>query len=154
MGGVWKAFAIGAIMAASTPALAFEPYGVWLREKSGTQFDFYNCAGKLCARILSVVKPEDQPVVGTVILRNAVRDEEGAWRGDIFNTENGKIYDGAVTLESADELTLEGCLMRYLCKSETWRRAPDQSKASTPGGKLALPAPLAGWAWSVHTRTQ
>ena len=143
MFGAAKVLVFGAALAAATPALAFEPWGVWVREESGTSFDFYNCAGKLCAKVIAVSKPEEKDAVGTVILRNAALDKEGVWRGEIYNTENGNIYQGGVKVEKANELTLEGCLIRYLCKSETWRRAEDQAKASTPGGKPAMPAPSA-----------
>ena len=137
------AIVMGVLMAATTPASAFEPYGIWVREESGTVFDFYNCAGKLCAKVIEVSKDEEKQAIGTVILRSATRDTHGIWRGDIFNTDDGKIYSGAVTVEKANELKLEGCLLRYLCKSELWMRAPDQAKASTPGGKPAMPAPAA-----------
>lgn len=136
-----RALVFGVALAASTPAMAFDPWGVWVRAESGTVFDFYNCAGKLCAKIVSVAKQDERNAIGTVILRNAARDAEGVWRGDIFNTEDGKIYSGAVTVDKANVLTLEGCLMRYLCKSEKWDRASDQTRAATPGGKPALPAP-------------
>ena len=128
-------------LGAATPAFAIDPWGVWVRETSGTWFDFYNCAGKLCAKVIGVGKPEDSKAIGTVILRNATLDKEGVWRGEIFNTQDGKIYKGGVTLEKPDELTLEGCLISFLCKSEVWKRAEDQSKASTPGGKPPMPAP-------------
>ena len=128
-------------LGAATPAFAIDPWGVWVRETSGTLFDFYNCAGKLCAKVIGVGKPDEKKAIGTVILRNAVLDDEGVWRGEIYNTEDGKIYKGGVKLEKANELTLEGCLISFLCKSETWKRAPDQTKASTPGGQPPMPAP-------------
>ena len=141
MFGATKVLVFGAAFAAATPALAFEPWGVWVREASGTSFDFYNCGGKLCAKVIAVSKPEEKNAVGTVILRNAVLDKEGVWRGEIYNTEDGKIYKVGVKIGKADELTLEGCLISILCKSETWMRAEDQSKASTPDGKKEMPAP-------------
>jgi len=141
MHGATRVLLLGAALAAATPALAFEPWGIWVRESSGTSFDFYNCAGKLCAKVIAVPKPEEKKAIGTVILRNAVLDKEGVWRGDIFNAEDGKIYKGGVKVEKENELTLEGCLVSILCKSETWVRAEDQSKASTPGGKKEMPAP-------------
>lgn len=133
--------ALGAGPASAAPPAVLDPYGVWLRAESGTIFDFYNCASKLCARVIAVAKPEEQAAVGTVILRNAALNEKGEWVGDLFNTENGKIYAGTITVKKPTELTLKGCLIAMLCKSETWQRAPDQSAASTPGGKPVMPAP-------------
>ena len=143
MANFTKALVLGAAPAAATPAVAFEPWGVWVRETSSTWFDFYNCAGKLCAKVIGVGKPEEKKAIGTVILRNATLDKEGVWRGELYNTEDGKIYQGGIKVDKANELTLEGCLISFLCKSETWKRAPDQTKASTPGGQPAMPAPSA-----------
>ena len=126
---------------AAAPAHALEPYGVWLRAESGTAFDFYNCADKLCAKVISVADPQDKKAVGTVILRNAVRNEDGEWSGDLYNTDDGKIYSGTISVKKPTELTLEGCLLKFLCKTEKWERAPDQSAASTPNGQPVMPAP-------------
>ena len=141
MFGAAKVLVFGAALAAATPALAFEPWGVWVREESGTSFDFYNCAGKLCAKVIAVAKDDDPAAIGTVILRNAVRKPDGAWYGDLYNTDNGKTYSGTVKVDKPDELTLKGCLWKYLCKSETWVRLEDQKAASTPAGKPEMPAP-------------
>ena len=35
-------------------ACAFDPYGVWMRPSTGTQVSFYDCGGKLCAKIVAV----------------------------------------------------------------------------------------------------
>ena len=137
---------IVALMAAASPVMAapgqpLEPYGVWLRMESGTAFDFYNCADKLCAKVIAVTKPEDKKAIGTVILRNAVKNEDGEWAGDLYNTQDGKTYAGTIAVKKPTELTLTGCLISILCKSETWQRAKDQSAASTPNGMPPMPAP-------------
>ena len=132
-----------AIAAHAAPAQSLEPYGVWLRIESGTAFDFYNCADKLCAKVIAVSKPEDKKAIGTVILRNAVKNEDGEWAGDLYNTQDGKTYAGTIAVAKPTELTLTGCLISFLCKSETWKRAQDQSAASTPNGQPAMPPPPA-----------
>lgn len=142
MSKIWLVcgLAFGVLVGPVARAASFDPYGVWLRAESGTEFDFYNCANKLCARIVRLAKDDDANALGTVILRNAVKTGE-EWRGDIYNLEDGKIYRGVVTLDKPGELKLKGCLLKFLCKSEIWKRAPDQSAATTPGGQPARPAP-------------
>ena len=141
MGVGIKMALLGASLVLATPAWAIDPYGIWLREQSGTLFDFYNCNSKLCAKVISVAKPAEKGAVGTVILRNAAPNKDGDWAGDLFNTEDGKIYKGTISIKKPTELNLEGCLISFLCKTETWKRAPDQTAASTPGGKPVMPAP-------------
>jgi uncharacterized protein (DUF2147 family) len=131
---------IAGLVAPAAAVEAFDPYGIWVREESGTKFDFYNCDNKLCAKVIAVAKPEEKSGIGTVILRNAAKTKDNRWEGEIFNSQDGKTYTGHVILEKADELILEGCLMRILCKGETWTRSADQTGASTPGGKPVTPA--------------
>lgn len=99
-----------------------DPRGVWLRPDGGEQFSFYDCGGLLCARLVSVKKGEDQKAVGTVILRGAAKSGPNEWKGKLFNAEDGKTYDGFITLKSANELRLKGCLWGILCSGETWTR--------------------------------
>jgi uncharacterized protein (DUF2147 family) len=134
------AVAVAAYVAPAMAVQAFDPYGIWVREESGTTFDFYNCDNKLCAKVVGVSKPEEKAGIGQVILRNAAKTKDNHWEGDIFNTRDGKTYSGKVILENPNELTLEGCLLGFLCKGETWTRSPDQAGASTPGGKPVAPA--------------
>lgn len=112
-----------ALLSAPAAQAANEPYGVWLRPEAGQQFSFYDCGGLLCAKLVSVKNAEEQSAIGTVILRGATKSGAKEWRGKLYNTKDGNTYDGVITLKSANELTLKGCLWGVLCKGETWRRA-------------------------------
>lgn len=117
------AFSIAAIMAVLGPfaAHAAEPiYGVWVRDgHPDDKLEFYDCAGKLCAR-----GTEQTPDGGAPpeIIRQAAKNGANSWKGDLFNPEDGKTYGGSVTYDSTTKLTLTGCLMGFLCQSETWTR--------------------------------
>lgn len=117
------AFSIVAVMAFLGPfaAHAAEPiYGVWVRDgHPDDKLEFYDCAGKLCAR-----GTEQMPdgAAAPEILRNAAKNGANSWKGDLFNPEDGKTYGGSVTYDSTTKLTLTGCLMGFLCQSETWTR--------------------------------
>lgn len=128
------------LVGAASAAQALDPWGVWVRPDGGEKFDFYNCGGNLCAKLVDVEKEEDRGGVGFVVLRNAAKTAENNWKGDIVNPQNNKTYIGKVILQKPGELILEGCLIGFLCKGETWTRAPDQKLASTPGGKPQKPA--------------
>lgn len=133
-----RSFVAAAILAlaGTSPAQAGgEPYGVWLRPEGGQQFSFYDCGGLLCAKLISVRNAEEQHAVGTVILRGASRNSPKEWRGKLYNTKDGNTYDGVITVKSANELTLKGCLWHVLCKSETWRRAAGAKALGSTGGE-------------------
>jgi uncharacterized protein (DUF2147 family) len=113
-----------------------DPHGVWLRPEGGEQFSFYDCGALLCAKLISVKKPEDEKSVGAVILRGAAKSGPNEWKGKLYNTQDGKTYDGFITIKSANELRLKGCLWGVLCSGETWTRVA----AAKPQNAAAAPA--------------
>jgi len=115
-----------------------EPYGLWLRPEGGVKFSFYDCGGLLCAKVVDAARPEDKAGIGTVILRGAKRTAANEWRGKLYNADDGKIYDGYITLTSSDELTLKGCILGVLCGGETWKRVPQTSSATKPARTAAI----------------
>jgi len=118
--GVAVAGALAAGLAVS--ARAEEPFGTWLRPSTGTQVNFYNCGGKLCAKIVAVKDQSRKGEIGTVIMNGAAKSSDNEWRGDLLNTEDGKTYSGVVTLEGPNALNLKGCMAAIFCKGETWQR--------------------------------
>lgn len=108
--------------ALSTAALAADPTGTWVRPSTGTQVNFYNCGGKLCARITAVKDQSRKNTIGTVIVKGAAKSGDNVWKGDLLNTENGKTYSGVFTLESDNAMSLKGCVAMVMCSGETWQR--------------------------------
>jgi len=103
-------------------ARADDPYGTWLRPSTGTQVNFYNCGGKLCAKIVAVKDQSRKGEIGTIIMNGADKTSDNEWRGDLLNTQDGKTYSGVVTLEGPNALNLKGCVLGMICKGETWQR--------------------------------
>jgi uncharacterized protein (DUF2147 family) len=102
-------------------ASAAEPYGTWVRPSTGTQVNFYDCGGKLCAKIVGVKDEKRKGEVGTVIMTGAAKSAGNKWEGDLLDAESGKVYSGVVTLEGPTALNLKGCFL-VVCKGETWRK--------------------------------
>lgn len=117
------ALGAGLLLGAASIAHAASPYGTWVRPSTGTKVSFYDCGGKLCAKIVGVKDPAKKGTVGTVIMGGAKKTGEGKWEGDLLNTDNGNTYSGSVTL-SGGGLKLQGCALGGLvCSGETWQRA-------------------------------
>lgn len=111
------------LLGATFAAEAASPYGTWVRPSTGTKVNFYDCGGKLCAKIVGVKDASKKGTVGTVIMSGAAKVGEGKWQGDLLNTDNGNTYSGHVTL-SGGGLKLQGCALAGLvCSGETWQRA-------------------------------
>ena len=138
---VAAALMLGASLGASTAAHAFDPWGVWVREDGSTKFDFYNCDNKLCAKVVEVQKADEKSGIGTVFLRNAEKKGDNYWAGEIYQSaRTARPTPARSSSRRRTRLTLQGCLLGFLCKGETWKRDPDQKLASTPGGKPVAPA--------------
>jgi hypothetical protein len=133
-----------------SPSYAGEAiFGVWVRGgHDDEKLEFYDCDGQLCAKETEL-QPDGSPA--TVILRHAAKTTPNQWKGELFNPENGKLYAGTITLDKPNQLTLKGCLIAFLCQSETWTRvvvkpAPSPDKAApsadktTPSADKAAPS--------------
>jgi uncharacterized protein (DUF2147 family) len=129
-----RKFVIASLAPASlvSASLAFVPavaaataaesvHGVWMRGGHTEKLEFFDCGGKLCARGV-IPLPDGSPP--PLVLRHAPKVAPNQWKGDLFNPENGKTYTGTITLESPTQLTLSGCLVAFLCQTETWTKVP------------------------------
>jgi uncharacterized protein (DUF2147 family) len=122
-------FAAMALCAPSASLAADAIYGVWVRDGHPTdKLEFYDCSGKLCAKgTLPGVDGSPPPI----ILRSAAKTGPNNWKGDLFNPEDGKTYTGKISYDSPTQMTMTGCLVAFLCQSETWTRVsgPPKPKA-------------------------
>jgi uncharacterized protein (DUF2147 family) len=111
---------IAALALAASPALAADSvYGTWLRDNHQEKMLFFDCGGALCARgALPMRDGSESPM----ILRSAKKIGDNRWKGELFNPENGKTYNGEIKFEPPNHLTLTGCLIAFLCQSETWTK--------------------------------
>lgn len=114
--------ALVACPAAEAASSHNDPHGLWLRPEGHVEFSFYDCEGRLCAKVVGAANPEDRSSIGAVILRGAKQTGPNQWAGKLFNVEDGKTYDGFITVVSQTQLTLKGCLWGVLCSDETWTR--------------------------------
>jgi uncharacterized protein (DUF2147 family) len=107
------------VACAATTAVAADPTGTWTRPSTGAKISFYDCGGKLCAKVVGVKDQTKKDMVGKVIMSGATKSGDNAWKGDLLNLEDGNTYSGTVTLVSAGALNLKGCALAGLvCKDE------------------------------------
>ena len=81
------------------------------------------------------------PLVGKKVIEAMRLDPDAAktgaqpvWSGGkLYNPEDGRDYKGSVTLVSATQLRVDGCVL-FICKSQVWRRM--DSERSPPVAPL------------------
>jgi uncharacterized protein (DUF2147 family) len=126
--------------AAPSTFAADGPIGIWNVEQGTVRVA--DCGnGTLCATLASAKQPNDpqtgkpktdihnpdpgkrnRPLVGLQIFSGMQQQGPNKWGGGrLYNPEDGNSYDANIILESANVLTVSGCVM-FICKSRTWRR--------------------------------
>ena len=130
-------------VATLSPAQAADPLGTWLTDGAKAQVRVANCSGGLCGSIIALNEPNDpatgkpktdknnedaskrsRPMIGVQIVLGMKLNGGNKWEGRVYNAEDGKTYNGNITLQGANTLQLQGCVLGgMICKSQTWTRA-------------------------------
>lgn len=125
--------AAAASLMLAAPAAANDPRGTWLSQSGETRVRFADCGGQLCGTIVSASgqsrdeKNEDAALRGRSLVgvRMITMRANGAnaWQGSLYNFQDGKTYNGRMTMPSANSMSLSGCVLGGLiCRSQTWSR--------------------------------
>ncbi len=62
-------------------------------------------------------------VQGLEILHGLTESNLGVWTGgDLYNPDDGHRYAGTIRLQGSDRLELQGCALKVICRTQTWRR--------------------------------
>ena len=128
------------VLGASTFAsFAADPIGVWNTDQGTIRVS--DCGGALCATIASIKQPTDpqtgrpktdsqnpdaskrsRPLVGVQVFSGMRPQGPNQWAGgQLYNPEDGRTYDASISLEGANVLKVQGCVM-VICKTRTWTR--------------------------------
>ncbi len=128
------------LMAAAQAAMPVT--GTWLSADGGTKVKVSDCGGKLCGKVVWLNEPIDRstgkpktdkhnadaakrsrPLLGVPVVQGMKPSGDNKWSGQIYNADDGKIYQANVTLVSDSAMRVQGCVLGILCKSQTWTRA-------------------------------
>jgi uncharacterized protein (DUF2147 family) len=124
------------------PARAADPLGTWYTADKESQVRITNCNGALCGALVWLKEPNDpatgrpktdknntdaskqsRPLIGVPIVLGMKPSGADQWDGSVYNASDGKTYTGSFTMTGADTAELKGCVMSFLCKTQTWTRA-------------------------------
>ena len=100
----------GLVLAAATPtqalAAAEDAIGTWKDTETGGITEVYSCPGGICIKVVTPSKGREKDannpnaalkgrsMAGVVIMSGAAKDGADRWKGQIYNSEDGKTYAG------------------------------------------------------------
>jgi len=141
--------AIGATLTLAALTLAFLPSGhaeaaganaTWVANEGQAHIKIEPCNANICGTIVWLAEPNDRdtgkakldknnpeaalrsrPILGLHML-TAHAEQEGQWRGTIYNGQNGRTYDVTIRMEG-EKLNVQGCVLGGLiCSTQSWVR--------------------------------
>jgi uncharacterized protein (DUF2147 family) len=127
------------------PVSAADPSGDWLVENGEARIRVAFCSGSLWGVISWEKNPggkdssnpdpakRSRDTLGLPILIDMKPAGGDKWAGQIYNAQNGKMYQASVSLESENALKVRGCVMGGLfCGGETWARSTEPVQEPAP----------------------
>ncbi len=132
--GALLALGLSAALSHNALAGADDAIGTWKDVEKDALVKVYTCDGGVCVQIVKVKDPSlkdvnnpdaalrGRPIEGIVIMSGAAKSGDNAWKGKLYNREDGKTYSGSITVVNKNEVKLEGCVL-IICKSRKWVRA-------------------------------
>jgi uncharacterized protein (DUF2147 family) len=110
---------------ATSPGLADDILGTWLRDSGDEQVKFRPCGDVICGDIVWLKPGSDlNAKVGKRLFFDMRPSGANSWTGKAASSDTGSIYSGKMSVEGSTLIT-SGCIAGGLiCKSANWRRMP------------------------------
>ncbi|MBK8629481.1 MAG: DUF2147 domain-containing protein [Sphingomonadales bacterium] len=110
------------------------PFGRWQTPDRGGIVELYACGAALCGKIVGGANPVERDtknknpdlrnrlLMGLVFM-TGFRGGPRAWSGGkIYRPADGGTYSGTIRLVGENRLTLTGCIVWPLCRTQNWQR--------------------------------
>ena len=136
-------------------AFAADPTGDWMVADQVANIRVAECNGSMWGVVAWEKTPggrdvnnpdaslQSRPTLGMPILID-MKKKTGTdqWEGQIYNAQNGKLYNSTIKPVGSDKLEIQGCVLGFLCGGETWTRVAPPIPSS-PSNSMAKGPPKA-----------
>jgi uncharacterized protein (DUF2147 family) len=115
--------ALSAFLLTTSPSLADDIFGTWLRDNGALQVKFEPCGDAICGNIVWVKPGSDSKAkVGQRLFFEMRPNGVNAWTGKAASPDSGSVYSGKMSIEGSG-LNTSGCMVGGLiCKSVNWKK--------------------------------
>ncbi len=120
---------------AASPALAVDAIdGVYVDSGGFVEITVASCGQSRCGKITRIIRRKpgetdrdthndnpalrNRPILGLTLL-TGLQWSDGAWRGEVYNPEDGNTYRSVVRAGANGALEVEGCLGPF-CRKRVW----------------------------------
>ena len=144
-----------------------DPAGYWATEKNESQIRITHCGGdKICGSIFWMRDPNDakgnpkldrenedevkrkRPLLGLQLIN--MKADDDAWRGSVYNPQNGKTYDATLKMLGDNQVELKGCVAYILCGGQKWTREEPKTANTADSLTAAAATPTAHVPPPIH----
>ncbi len=141
---------------------SLDPVGTWLTEDGRAKIRLEKCGADnsgLCGYVAWMKDPlndkgqprtdiknpdpakRSRPSLGLQIIQDLKPEDKTHFAGEIYNADDGKKYEVTLAIDKPAELEVRGCLLHFLCGSQTWARVSDFAmNTKMVATKVAKPA--------------
>lgn len=145
--------ALAGLLLSTASVFAADVTGEWWIEGKGGRVRIEQCNGRMWGVIswerasgaTDYNNPDPakrtRPTLGMPILLGMKKTADNRWDGEVYNPEEGKKWTVNISLVSADQLRLQGCLL-FFCGGQVWARAPVGAKANAAGDAALAKQPM------------
>jgi uncharacterized protein (DUF2147 family) len=115
--------ALSAFLLTTSPSLADDIFGTWLRDNGAVQVKFEPCGDAICGNIVWVKPGSDSKAkVGQRLFFEMRPNGVNSWTGKAASPDSGSVYSGKMSIEGSG-LNTSGCMVGGLiCKSVNWKK--------------------------------
>ncbi|AWN42660.1 DUF2147 domain-containing protein [Methylobacterium durans] len=161
--------ALGALAGLAQAAAPADPSGTWLTEDGRARIRVEKCGPQeknICGYVVWLKTPlndkgqprvdfknpdpkkQARPSLGHQLIMGLKPNADARFEGKIYNSEEGKFYDVTIWTEQQTELSVRGCMLGFLCGSQTWNRVTDVLPGQLTGPTNGANGPRADAEWA------
>jgi uncharacterized protein (DUF2147 family) len=114
---------LSAFLLSTSPSLADDILGTWLRDNGTVQVKFEPCGDAICGSIVWIKPGSDSKAkIGQRLFFDMRPNGANSWTGKAASPDSGSVYSGKMSIEGSGLNTL-GCVVGGLiCKSASWKK--------------------------------
>jgi uncharacterized protein (DUF2147 family) len=115
--------ALSAFLLTTSPSLADDIFGTWLRDNGALQVKFEPCGDAICGNVVWIKPGSDSKAkVGQRLFFEMRPNGVNSWTGKAASPDSGSVYSGKMSIEGSG-LNTSGCMVGGLiCKSVNWKK--------------------------------